>query len=71
MCQTAIKQEDASLFCRLEREDGREVLFVEMEDKHNSKLTSFRIRKAVTEVKSSEVIEVKELFFILASKLSP
>ena len=69
MYETAIKQEECSLYSRLEREDGKDVLFVEMEDKQNSKLTSLKITKAVPIVKSTEVIEVRELFFIIGSRL--
>ena len=45
------------------------MLFVEMEDKQNSKLTSLKITKAVPIVKSTEVIELRELFFIIGSRL--
>ena len=44
-------------------------MFVEFNDKNSSRLTTFSITKGVKVVKSSEVIEVSELFFFIASRL--
>ena len=44
-------------------------MLVEYDDKKNSKLTTFRIDKGVSVVKSTEVIGVRELFFIISSRV--
>ena len=69
LSETAIKQEECFLYCRLEIERGRDAMFVEFNDKNSSRLTTFSITKGVKVVKSSEVIEVSELFFFIASRL--
>ena len=44
-------------------------MLVEYDDKKNSKLTTFSIDKGVKVVKSTEVIGVRELFFIISSRV--